>query len=138
MYMDQALTLPTGISWPSVTIKYNYYIPLFLLLCLAVKFIITTYTIMHNKMFWSSIMLIKIWPFVLEMAKKFFYAWLWHKDVQILMIWPYLHCFNASIEALNSKPNSEHAALVSGVWGCRAWEAPGAPYLGSLTFTTLY
>ena len=26
---------------------------------------------MHNKMFWSSIMLIKIWPFVLEMAKKF-------------------------------------------------------------------
>ena len=27
---------------------------------------------MHNKMFWSSIMLIKIWPFVLEMAKKFF------------------------------------------------------------------
>ena len=27
---------------------------------------------MLNKMFWSSIMLIKIWPFVLEMAKKFF------------------------------------------------------------------
>ena len=37
LYMDQALTLPTGISWPSVTIKYNYCIPLFLPLCFGSK-----------------------------------------------------------------------------------------------------
>ena len=29
-YMDQALTLPTGISWPSVTIKYNYVLHTFI------------------------------------------------------------------------------------------------------------